>query len=340
MNSAQKTLALLLKLTDELRQAFLDVISNVVDAVMLGELTDAINQGNYERVIAILDLVPGKFRPFNAALERTFEMFAENKASQFPPRIKTDFGTVQFHFDFRNPRVDDWLKNKSSDLISRTTDDIRSNVRNIMFEGSGRNPRDVALDIVGRYDPATGKRTGGIIGLTKNQERWVASARRKLENLDPTYLDMTLRDKRFDSIVQKAIDKGEPLSRDNIEKLVVRYKDRTLKHRGDNIARTEIAQAQNQAEWESVKQGVDQGLINPQAVERTWDTAHDNRVRSSHRAMQGQVRALDEPFVTPTGHLLMQPGDTKLGATADDIVDCRCRAVTRVDWKFGLRENG
>ncbi len=75
----------------------------------------------------------------------------------------------------------------------------------------GNNPRVTALDIVGRIDPVTKKRVGGVIGLTNNQEQWVANGRRYLEQLDSKYFNLELRDKRFDGTVKKAIEAGKPL---------------------------------------------------------------------------------------------------------------------------------
>lgn len=338
MTPQQKLVALIATMTAEVRDTFLAAIQAVTDSVLISELTEAIEAGQYERVFALLNMTAPVFRPFTRALETAFESFGEWKGSTFPKRIQTPAGSMMFRFDMTNERAEKWLKDQSSGLISRLQDQTRQSVRNIMTEGmqAGRNPRSVALDIVGRYDPVTGKRVGGIIGLTANQENWVKSARVKLEQLDKSYFDMGLRDKRFDGIVQKAIDAGKPLPAETVDRLITRYKDNALKARAENIARIEMAQSLNQSEYEATKQAVASGAIRAQAVTREWDSAGDNHVRPAHRIMDGQRVGLDEAFVAPDGQKLMFPGDTSLGASADLTNGCRCRVKTVIDWFDGV----
>lgn len=338
MTPQQKLELLLLQMAPEIRDAFLAAIQGVVDGVILTELTEAIDAGNYEQVVAILNVNGPTLRPLTRAIEDMFERFGDAKGDTFPKRIQTPFGSMVFHFDARNPSAEAWLKMKSSELISRIDDDTRFIVRNAIQRGleRGQNPRVTALDIVGRIDPATGERTGGLIGLSKNQETWVASARRKLETLDATYFNMELRDKRFDGTVRKAIESGKPLPAAVVDKLIIRYKSNSLRNRAENIARTETMHALNQAEFESVKQVIAKGSLAPEAVMKEWDATADGRTRSQHRAMNGQRVAFDEPFVAPDGTRLMFPGDTSLGAGSDQVGNCRCRLKTVVDWFHGV----
>lgn len=56
---------------------------------------------------------------------------------------------------------------------------------------------------------------------------------------------------------------------------------------------------------------------------KQWVTMGDNKVRETHRAAAGQIRLLEEPFVVGDS-LLMFPQDSSLGASAAEIVNCRC----------------
>lgn len=56
---------------------------------------------------------------------------------------------------------------------------------------------------------------------------------------------------------------------------------------------------------------------------KKWNTIIDGREREWHEEVNGTTLPLSEPFVV-NGELLMQPLDTSLGASADNIANCRC----------------
>ena len=329
---------LVAKLSPKIRDAFQAAIQGVDDQVILKDLITAIQAGDYERAFAALGMSNASLRPITAALQLIYEQGGVAVGQTFPKVLNTSAGRAVFRFDVTNPRAETWLKEQSSRLIVQIQEDARANVRNVITRGLeiGNNPRVTALDIVGRVDPRTGQRVGGIIGLTQQQERWVANARRDLVELSEHYFTRTRRDKRFDSIVRKAIKDGVPLDRATIDKLIIRYKASLLQLRGETIARTETIQSLNRSQHEALLQASDMGAVKMSDVKREWDSAGDIRVRDSHREMDGQTVGLDEPFKTPDGHMLMFPGDASLGADAAEIINCRCRAKIKIDWLSDL----
>ncbi len=56
---------------------------------------------------------------------------------------------------------------------------------------------------------------------------------------------------------------------------------------------------------------------------KTWHTALDEKVRMTHIAIEGVTIPINEPFHVGNS-LMMMPLDTSLGASADEIVNCRC----------------
>lgn len=58
---------------------------------------------------------------------------------------------------------------------------------------------------------------------------------------------------------------------------------------------------------------------------KTWHTVGDEKVRIAHRAANFQTQLLSLPFDVG-GEELMQPGDSSLGATAGNTINCRCSA--------------
>jgi len=342
MASIYKRLAdLLAALEDDIQRAFLESIQGITDEVILEQLIDAIEAGDFRRAYAGLGIMPGSLNPLMSALEIAYRHSAEFVVQGYPTHVQTSNGKVKFHFNMRDPRAEQWLRDKSSEMVTLISEDTRINVQSTLQRGmiEGRNPRDTALDIVGRYNRATGHREGGVIGLTKDQEGWVASARQRLSQAHlggeagERYLSMGLRDKRFDSTVRKAMETGKPLNKAQVENLTIRYSSAALKHRGDQIARHESMSAFNTADYDSAKQVVALGAAREKDVTRVWDDAGDKRVRHSHRELDGQRVGLDEPFVSPvSGASMMYPTDASLGAPTKEIIGCRCRARIKIDW--------
>lgn len=342
MASIYKRLAdLLAALEDDIQVAFLESIQGITDDAILEQLIDAIEAGDYRRAYAGLGIMPGSLNPFITALETAYRHSAEFVVQGYPTHVQTSNGKVKFHFNMRDPRAEQWLRDKSSQMVTLISEDARINVQSTLQRGmiEGRNPRDTALDIVGRYNRTTGHREGGVIGLTKEQGEWVGSARQRLTQAHlggeagDRYLSMGLRDKRFDSVVEKAMATGKPLTKAQVENLTTRYSSRTLKYRGDTISQHESMSAFNTADYDSAKQVVALGAAREKDVERVWDDAGDNRVRHSHKELDGQRVGLDEPFESPvSGARMMYPTDTSLDAPTKETLGCRCRARINIDW--------
>lgn len=345
MTPRQKLDALVDLFAPEIRKAFLAAIQDVVDNAIIKQIIEAIESGDIDAAFRTLGFSDAAMRPLTAVLERLFETGGVMTGETFPRYINTSSGKGVFRFDVRNSRAEAWLRDHSSQLVTRIREDTRVAIRDTLTDGMthGENPRTTALNIVGRIDPITKQRVGGIIGLTPGQSRWVISARNKLENLNPSYFNMELRDKRFDNIVRRAIKNGKPLPAETIDRLVTRYKANALRYRGETIARTEAIQSLNRSEYEAVKQAIEQGSIKSSAVRRYWDSAGDSRVRWSHKSMDKKYHAegvgLDEPFISPSGERMMFPGDTSLGAPGEEVIMCRCRVRMKVDWLADLDDD-
>lgn len=326
----------------EIRDIFLDVMQDIVDQSFIDEMIKAIEAGDAEALFRATGFTPVALQPILDAIERVYQDSGEITGNGFPKRLRTPIGSTVFRFDMRNQAVENDLKTFSSQFVTRLTDEARTNVKSVLEQGmiTGDNPRRTALDIVGRIDPVTKQRTGGIIGLTTQQEAWVANGRKYLESLDPKYLKMELRDKRFDDTVKKAIETGQPLPSETVSKLMTAYKNKALKYRADTIAKTETIQSINRAEYRAHVQAVEEGTLSEEVITRHWDAVGDEKTRSSHMALEKKYKTkgvgLNEPFVTNNGARMMFPGDSSLGAPASEIVACRCRQKIKVDWLAGV----
>jgi hypothetical protein len=205
----------------------------------------------------------------------------------------------------------------------------------------GLNPNTVALDVAGRMNKLTGRRSGGIVGLSNNQVQYVESVKKELASGNPAalrnYLSRSRRDKRFDGIIKRAIKNKAPLSKFGIDRIAGRYSDRLLQLRGETISRTEALSSIHASKHEGFLQGLEKTNYPPEAISRVWRSAGDGRVRHTHSAMNGEISAgLNTPFRSPSGALLRFPGDTSLGAGAEEVVNCRCDTDYRIDFSYGV----
>lgn len=93
--------------------------------------------------------------------------------------------------------------------------------------------------------------------------------------------------------------------------------------RAYTIARTETTSASNT----SMQIAAEEYSFD-RPVTKTWETRMTGTVRPSHEMMQGVTIGMDELFRVPKRRggydLMMYPGDTTHGASAENIVNCRC----------------
>lgn len=331
---------LLARFEPALRDAILSGIQRLRDDALLVEVVRLIEIGDEAGVLRALGLNPAVFNGFYFALAQTFEAGGLALIAGLPKRVTGADGVrTVIRFDIRDREAEQWLAQRSSSLVTEVEEDVRQSVRDALQRGQreGRNPRNVALDLVGRVNRVTGRREGGSIGLTTAQLNWVESARQKLLTLDKSYFDMGLRASRFDDVVRAAIASGKPLNAETVDKLIGLYKDNALKHRGEQIGRTEALSALNRGEYEAIRQAALRNGRPLSAIRKVWDSAGDGRVRDSHQLLDGTSVGLDEPFVSPvTQARLLHPHDTSLDAPGSEVVGCRCRIRYEIDFFAGV----
>ncbi len=220
-------------------------------------------------------------------------------------------------------------------LVTAIVEDQREAVRVVLTASmeAGRGPRAAALDIVGRVNRATGRREGGILGLTSRQAEYVTNMRAELRDPDRMagYFTRTRRDRRFDGMVRRAMREGKPVAAADVDRISGRYSDRLLKLRGETIARTELMQSLHEAQDEGLRQMVDRGALRTEQIMREWSAASDAATRPTHAAAHGQRRRQGEPFMVG-GYQMMHPGDRSLGAPAAEVIACRCHLRVELDF--------
>lgn len=326
----------------QVADAFMKAVDELRAGVQIQRLQAAIEQGNIEAALDALNLDPAAYNEMLDRLRDAHTAGGQSSVDTFPRR-RADGTALVMRFDGRNPRAEAWLSRNSSTLVSRIVSDQRAAVRASLAAGMqrGDNPRQTALDIVGRVNRVTGRREGGVLGLSVPQEQFVRSARDELASSDASglrnYLTRTRRDRRFDRTVTKAIREKTAPPKEIAAKAVTAYERRLLQLRGETIGRVETMTALQNGKREAFQQAIDAGKVNAADVRKAWRSAGDLRVRHTHVMLNGDSAAFNEPFQSASGALLQHPMDTSLGAGPDEIINCRCDCEYRIDFLANLR---
>jgi hypothetical protein len=316
--------------------AFLAAAADLANAADFQRLVTALGQNDLLAAMDALHLDAAAFEALTRQIEAAYHDSGRAAADAVSPVVTPDGARVVVRFDGRNLRAETWLKTRSATLVTNLIGDQQLAIRNALLAGqqAGQNPTQTALELVGRVARGSNRRVGGLIGLSSPQEGYLRSARAELASPDPeglrNYLTRGLRDRRFDRSIAKALREGTGLPGDIADKAGDAYATRLLKLRADTIGRTETLTSLNAAQYESAQQLVEKGLFQVSEVTRVWRATPDGRTRDTHVALSGHEAALGQPFRSPSGALMLFPGDTSLGAPASETVNCRCFASTKL----------
>lgn len=97
-------------------------------------------------------------------------------------------------------------------------------------------------------------------------------------------------------------------------------------YRARRIARTETIATSNAATLEGWRQS---DVI----AGKQWVCAMTQNSRKAHKKANGQIVPLDEPFIVG-GEKLMHPGDSSMGASAENVINCRCTMKSVLKYKM------
>lgn len=308
---------LLNRVEPSLRSRFLEIIAAAKASIDLEALAVLLEAG---RLYEALKLVENVGSALAAETTKAF-VLAGDETAQF----LADALEIIVSFDQVNDNAIAVLRRAKFDLITEFTRQQEEATRYAILDAvrRGLNPRDQALLF------------RDSIGLTSGQQRMVDNFRRLLEDDPRQALLRELRDGRSDRTIEAALRNGTPLTRDQIEKMVGRYRENMIAFRAEVIARTESLAAVHGGSYEMFRQAVASGQLDEREVYRTWITAKDARVRDSHSTMEGQEQSGLTSFISGAGNHLRFPGDPD--APARDRIQCRCSVVTQLRL-FSLNE--
>lgn len=125
--------------------------------------------------------------------------------------------------------------------------------------------------------------------------------------------------KKIKKIASDAINTGETIDPTQLADLVTQEYNQILASRIPLIG---MFATQNGAE--ATKRQL--ALPKTPQGKKVWVAILDSRTRTSHAFADGQERFINDPF-TVMGQSLNHPGDISLGATPDNVINCRCSAI-------------
>lgn len=319
-----------------LKAAFLEAIADIRSRVTLKLLAERLERGDVAGALDVLHIEREAFGKLELAFAEAYNAGGIDLADGL--KLRDPQGQrIVFRFAVRNPEAEAWLAEHSATMVTRIVEDQRQGIRQALTEGlaAGQNPRRTAIDVVGRVSRVTQKREGGIIGLTAPQAEYVASARQELISGDlGAYLARERRDKRFDGAVRKALAEGRALDAASVDRITGRYADRLLALRGEMLSRTETMMALGKSRDDAMRQAIASGKVDPMFVTKRWRSAGDDRVRHTHRALNGDEVGFYESFRSPSGATLRFPGDPE--APISETSGCRCSMEFRIDYTAQL----
>lgn len=234
---------------------------------------------------------------------------------------------IEFGFNITESNTARFMSEYKARLIRQINTDMMDTISQIVYReaGAGVNPIQTARVI------------RESLGLTAYQEGHVSNFRRFLQeatarrSVDAALEEYTLRDRRFDANLIRAIKEGTEIPKPKLDKMVEAYRRRYLIRRAENIARTESQTMLQTGQDQYWRQMTDAGIVQPEEIKRKWIVTNDSRLRHSHQQipiLNPDGVGLNEPFKSPLG-LIRYPGDPN--ATAANRINCRCHVFVRID---------
>lgn len=123
--------------------------------------------------------------------------------------------------------------------------------------------------------------------------------------------------------ITDGVNAGEDTARiaERIDSVLATSGSERWANRARVIAITETTRAYGAG---TVAAGLEQSRVTGRLLQKRWRTEHDDRVRASHRAVDGVTIPLYQSF-NVGGTPMLYPGDPT--APADEVVNCRCDMV-------------
>lgn len=299
-------------LEPELQKALVDAFDGMRKGVDMAALERAVMNYDIDGVIDALNVDEGYFSIYALVAMSIFVRY-----TRLYSQTINGVGLVVFNAPLALPAVQAVIQQNSAQMTADTIAGIRA----VVAEGLGKRE--------------TAKRIRDMIGLSTPQMEYAQNMRRRLESGNPADLrailaGMTLRDKRFDKTIRKAIEAGKPIAASKIDAMVNAYTRKLRSKRAKDIASVEVQQYAETGKFEAVKQAA---LAVGGVVEKEWQHSSIwKNARPDHVSMNRvKVLGVQTPFVMADGVEMQYAHDPAGGAKHN----ANCRCVTKYSVRGG-----
>lgn len=290
---------------------FTDVANWLREQNSLPEIEARILRADYLTAVRNVDAASGMIA---TEIQESYVTVARAEAKWLDDRITDKL----IHFDTLDPAILRRAKANELRLVYGFQEERHQIAQQVtqraMIEGArdGISPRRIAQDF------------RDSIGLTPQQEEWVANHRRDLEA--GNYLAATRRELssgHADRTLRAAARDGRVLTPAQIDSQVEQYRSNALTYRAQMIARTESLANAHDASDDALRQAIDRGNIDAEELECEWHAGPETQnARDDHQQMDGVKVPFGADFVLSDGTRMSGPGDRRGGAKHN--AGCRC----------------
>lgn len=254
-----------------IRGPFIDAVQGLQDSVSVADMEVLIQRGGAAAVVGALpwfrfesDLTNAFLPAFRDTQHRAMRgilgILEDDTAAD---QIILTKQHITARFDLTNPQSVQVAARQAAEAVQQISASTKRAIREIIRRGQ--------LGLLTVREQA--RRIRDLIGLTERQTGSVLNFERKL------------------------IEQG--VTGQRLERMVLRKFEQTLSRRATAIARFETMRAANLGQQDLWRQAADQLLIDRNTALRRWIVTLDDRVCPVCSPMDGQLRPLEEPFVSP-----------------------------------------
>ena len=270
----------------DVQAALLRAFQIIRDALTEAQLQQVVDSGNLDRLFAeALDqaVMDRAFIPYRQRIRSVTDRGFVYATKDLPGAGKIN-GVLSVSFDHLSPDVITAIRTMETKVLQALQADIRDVVRAFIENGirNGDGPRTIARAL------------RDVIGLSPTQEANALKYEAKLRARVPA------------------------LRSDQIDRLVMRYRKRAATLNAETNARTATLDAYKEGQRLAWQQAIDQGIVDPSRLMKSWKGVMDTRERPEHVAMEGET----VPFNARYTNGEMNPGDSTF--------NCRCVNIFRM----------